>query len=615
MRSLLLVAVTSVLLNAKPIVDKVDPPGWWIGHTINPVRLLIHGRGLSGATLIAPGGMSVSNTKVSTSGTYLFADLTIPSGTAPGNYSLTVEAADGETAVPFRINPPLNNADGLPGFNSSDVVYLIMPDRFADGDPTNDDPPISKGLYDRSNPRAYHGGDFQGIIDHLPYLKDLGVTAIWMTPIYDNSNKWGMYAGAKVTDYHGYGTIDYYGVDEHFGTLELLKKLVREAHRTGVKVIQDQVENHVGPHHPWVNDPPTPTWFHGTPAKHLDENWQVWSVADPYASPNLRDIVVDGWFGNTLPDLNQEDPEVGRYEIQNTLWWLGETGFDAIRQDTWPYVARDFWRDWMAAVKRQFPTVNVVGEVLDGDPNTVSFFQGGRQHQGIDTLLDTVFDYPVYYTAHDAFGNGGSVEQIPKMLGHDSLYPNPNLLWTFIGDHDIPRLMNAPNATVDGLKLAYTCIFSIRGVPLLYYGDEIAMKGGEDPDNRRDFPGGWPGDPANAFLESSRTKNQNDVLQHVQKLAHLRHSMPVLANGGMKNLVLQNQQWAFARQLESETAVIVVNNDSTPAKVVVPLDELKLSANSVRGLLGTDSQHVVANNKLTVELPARSGEIYLFSAK
>ncbi len=612
MRSLLILAISCSIVAAKTVVDKVEPPDWWVGHTINPVRLLIHGQDLRDATLNAPAGISISNVRASASGTYVFADLTIANDAQPGNYNLTLKSSRGSASVPFRLNPPLANENRLQGFTSSDVVYLLMPDRFANGDTSNDDPAISKGLYDRKNPRAYHGGDFQGVIDHLPYLKELGVTAIWMTPIYDNSNHWGMYAGSKVADYHGYGIVDYYGVDEHFGTLESLQKLVHEAHALGIKVIQDQVENHVGPHHSWVTDPPTASWFHGTPARHIDENWQVWSIADPSASKGLRHIVVDGWFGNTLPDINQEDPEVSRYQIQNTLWWLGEAGFDSIRQDTWPYVARDFWHDWMAAIKHQFPSVNVIGEVLDGDPATVSFFQGGQTRDGVDTLLDTVFDYPVYFKLVDTFGKGRSLEEIPKMIGHDYLYPNPTLLWEFIADHDVPRLMNSPQATIESLKLAYICMFTIRGVPLLYYGDEIAMKGGDDPDNRRDFPGGWSDDPANAFTRQGRTAEQNDVFEHVTKLAHLRTSMPVLAHGSTLNLVLQDQQWAFARQLGGDTVIVVMNNDTKQSNFQVPLQELGVTASArARGLLGLIQTLTAKNGVLDVSLPGKSAEIFV----
>ncbi len=233
-----------------------------------------------------------------------------------------------------------------------------MPDRFANGDPTNDDPPQSPGLLDRSKGRYYHGGDLQGVIDHLPYLKNLGITALWMNPVYDNNNGLNekeTYDGKAITDYHGYGAVDFYAVEEHLGDLALFRKLVDDAHKLGLKVIQDEVANHTGPYHPWVKDSPTPTWFNGTEAKHLANTWQTWTLQDPNSPPAMQKATLDGWFINILPDLNQDDPECARYLIQNTLWWVGVSGMDAIRQDTLPYVPRSFWRDWMAAIKREYP--------------------------------------------------------------------------------------------------------------------------------------------------------------------------------------------------------------------------------------------------------------------
>ena len=231
------------------------------------------------------------------------------------------------------------------GFLPDDVIYLIMPDRFADGDPSNNDPPKSKGLYDRSKPRRYHGGDLQGIIDHLQYIKALGATAIWTTPIYDNNDRLDtkeVYAGEPTTGYHGYGAVDFYGVEEHFGGLAKLKELVRRAHLAGLEVIQDEVVNHIGPFHPWANDPPTPTWFNGSVANHLSNNWQKWTTMNPRATYQTQRRNLDGWFVDILPDLNQNDPEVAQYLIQNSLWWLAQTGFDAIRMDTLPHVPRSF---------------------------------------------------------------------------------------------------------------------------------------------------------------------------------------------------------------------------------------------------------------------------------
>jgi neopullulanase len=614
----LLLGVCACWCAAQPVVTKVEPPDWWADHTINPVRLLIRGTALGQGRLTGSPGFSVSGVSVNERGTYLFADVTIPPHAAPGDYPLTLSTPAGTAKVPFRIDAPLSTGNHFRGFSNDDIIYLLMPDRFADGDPSNDDPAVSRGLFDRSKPRYYHGGDFQGVIDHLPYLKELGVTAIWMTPIYDNNNGLNekeVYDGKAITDYHGYGAVDYYGVEEHFGDLKLLRKLVEEAHKIGIKVIQDQVANHVGPYHPWVNDSPTPTWFHGTAAHHINETWQVWTLADPNSSPQMRRAVTDGWFIDLLPDMNQEDPEVREYEIQNTLWWLGSVGFDGIRQDTWPYVPRNFWRDWMAAIKRQFPAVTVVGELFDGDPALVSFFQGGRAHEGIDTGLDSVFDFPVFYKLRDVFAQGKPIREVANMLGHDYLYPRPEALVTFFNNHDTSRFMNDPGASVAGLKLALTCLLTLRGIPALYYGDEIGMTGGNDPDNRRDFPGGWKGDSRNAFTAAGRTGQETEIFEHARKLTHLRQALPALREGSLTTLLVADQQWAYARRSGSQTVVVVFNNATGAASIRVPLSGLALTDGvTLRGQLGVVESVSAPSGQFDVSLPARSAEVFLVSA-
>jgi neopullulanase len=267
----LLAALAVQIALANPTVTKVEPPNWWAGYSINPVRLLIRGSGLTRATVTAAAGMSATDIRVNAAGTYLFVDVTISRTLRPGSYPLEIRTSEGTAVAPFKIGAPLLPAGRFQGFSQDDVIYLIMPDRFANGDPSNDDPVISHGLFDRKKNRFYHGGDLQGIIDHLGYLKNLGVTALWLTPVYDNTNELNQRQakdGQPVADYHGYGTIDYYGVEEHLGTLDLFRKLVDEAHGVGIKVIQDQVANHVSPYHPWVTDPPEPSWFHGTASQH-----------------------------------------------------------------------------------------------------------------------------------------------------------------------------------------------------------------------------------------------------------------------------------------------------------------------------------------------------------
>ena len=421
----------SVLLAAAPEVTKVEPPNWWAGHTINPVRLLIRGRNLAGASIDNAGpGLHASNFKVSENGTYLFADFAIDPDAAPGKREIHVQTAGGAAVAPFEISVPLPREGRFRGFSSDDVIYLVMPDRFADGDRSNDDPKQSPGLLDRSKGRYYHGGDLQGIIDHLPYLKSLGITALWVNPVYDNYNGLNekeTYDGKAITDYHGYGAVDFYAVDEHLGDLALFRKLVDDAHKLGLKVIQDEVANHTGPYHPWVKDSPTPTWYNGTEARHLANTWQTWTLQDSHSPPGIQKATLEGWFIDILPDLNQADPECARYLIQNTLWWFGVSGMDAVRQDTLPYVPRFFWHDWMAAIKREYPKATVVGELFDGDPALVSFFQGGRTQLGIDTGVDTLFDFPLYYQLRSAFIERHPLRNVPMMMARDHLYPDPSV--------------------------------------------------------------------------------------------------------------------------------------------------------------------------------------------
>jgi glycosidase len=479
-----------------------------------------------------------------------------------------------------------------------------MPDRFANGDPSNDSPPKAPGLIDRTKGRYYHGGDLAGVRQRLPYLKSLGITAIWLNPIYDNNdrlNERERYDGEAITDYHGYGAVDFYAVDEHLGDVAAFKQLVDDAHRAGIKIILDMVANHTGPYHPWVNDSPTPTWFHGTQATHQANTWQVWTLADPYSAPEMREATLDGWFIDILPDLNQSDPEVSRYIIQNTLWWAGVSGLDGIRQDTWPYVPRTFWRDWMTAIKRQYPAMTVVGEVFDGDPSLVSFFQGGRRGwDGLDTRVDALFDFPLLFPMRRAFGEGKSLREVAQMLSRDHLYPNASALMTFIGNHDVARFMNETGATVDGLELAYTFLLTVRGTPLLYYGDEIAMPGRGDPDNRRDFPGGWPGDARNAFESAGRTAPEQAVWSHVQRLLQLRAQRADLRTGRMEHLVAGEQSFVYRRG----RTVVALNNDTAAVTIRLPMASLEEDA------LGICTRPRSESGGVSIVVPRRSGCIF-----
>jgi glycosidase len=600
-----------------PKIVKVEPPSWWAKHSINPVRLMIRGKNLQGAKVSATGAgvQVIGATKVNDKGTYLWVDVVIAATAKPGVRSLKIMVQGKTVEAKFEVLPELNSRNRFQGITRDDVIYLIMPDRFANGDATNDDPAKSKGLFDRSQARYYHGGDLRGIINRLPYLKDLGVTALWLNPWYDNNDKLNykeMPEGKPITDYHGYGAIDYYGVEEHFGDLATLKELVDKAHAASIKIIQDQVANHTGPYHPWVQDTPTPTWYNGTQDNHINETWQTWLLKDRYAPPEVLRPVLDGWFLNILPDVNQNNPEARRYLIQNTLWWIGITGLDAVRQDTLPYVPRDFWRDWMAAIKKQYPKVNVIGETYDGDPAQVAFFQGGaKRFDGIDSGIDTEFDFALFYAIRSAFAQGRSIKAIPEMLSHDYLYPNADLLVPFLGLHDMLRFMSEPGATAQGLMLAQTFLMTTRGVPLIYYGDEIALQGGGDPDNRRDFPGGFAGDEHNAFTEQGRRADEREVFNHLHRVVKLRQELEPLRRGKLVTLGFSDDDYSFARTSNTGTVIVVFNNAAKSSQIEIDLTPLSIAdGKTLTDRLSISADVQIADNKIKVNLPARSASIF-----
>jgi glycosidase len=616
MRSVFVCFLTAWCLAASgqaPRVTKVEPPSWWLGSTANPVRLLIRGENLQGATLSAT-GFKASNFRVNAHGTYLFADLDLAKAKRPGPLTLTVRTPAGAAEAGFKVLPRLDRKGRFQGFGPSDVLYLIMPDRFANGDTANDNPAVSQGLLDRAKTRYYHGGDLRGIIQRLPYLKDLGITALWLNPWYDNHNGLNQretYDGQAITDYHGYGAVDFYAVEEHFGDLATLRELADKAHALGIKLIQDQVANHTGPYHPWVQDPPLPDWFHGTQEQHPNEDWQTWTLMDPAATPQARRLTLEGWFVDILPDLNHENPEVRRYVIQNALWWVGVAGLDGIRQDTLPYAPRWFWADWRQALQREFPQLSVVGEVLDGNPALVSFFEGGvKRFDGTDSRIESLFDFPLHFALRRTFARGESVREVAKVLAHDWLYRDPHRLVTLVGLHDVNRFMSEPGATLQGLKMAYSALFLLRGMPLVYYGDEIAMRGGNDPDNRRDFPGGWPGDARDAFTSAGRTAEENEVWSHVRLLAKVRAGSRALQTGRTELLHHGEQTLVYARRAAQEIVIGAFNNAAQSATLAFELD--LPDGTALEPLVG-EGKATVSGGKVELNVPARTS--WLLAAK
>ncbi len=611
------VAASSIVVCAtpqagSPSVTKVEPPSWWAKHSVNPVRLLVRGKNLAGARVRATtSAIATSNVIVNNDGTYLFVNVKVAPAARPGTYPIVVETARGKATIPFTINARLSDSGQLQSITRDDVIYLIMPDRFADGDPTNNAPPDAPATAnDRKNPRAYHGGDFRGIINNLQYFKDLGVTALWLTPWYDNWN--GVNTCDKPwcpnTYYHGYHAIDYYAVEDRFGDMATLRELVEKAHALKLKVIQDQVANHVGSRHPWVIDSPLEDWFHGTLAKHTLNKFQNSVLLTPHANREEVRNTLDGWFNDDLPDMNQEQPEVARYEIQNALWWVGMTGIDGIRQDTIQYMPRSFIRDLSNALHRQYPKLWMVGEVFERDAAQTAFFMGG--HKGwdrIDTKLDSVFDFSLWHTSLLVFTNKLPVRALRDQLKYDALYPEHARVTTLVNNHDTARFMSLEGASLAGAMLHTAFTLSVRGTPQLYYGEEIAMEGKDDPDNRRDFPGGFPGDSRNAFEAKGRTSTEQRMYEWTRDWIRLRAGHSAIRHGRLVDLFYDDDAYVFARRDGKETVIIAINRATQNRTIEVPAGSIDLKDGSqLVPLIGPSTPLQVINGRAALTVAARS---------
>ena len=560
--------------HAAPSVTRVEPPNWWVQHTWNHVQVLLTGADLEGLSVTSGAkGFKTEVRYISANGHFAFVYLNIDPTVKPGRYHFQVKNAAGTSGFEFNVNAPLEAKGRFQGFSSDDVIYLLMPDRFANGDPSNDSPSGLGHPADRNTVSATHGGDLRGIREHLAYLKELGVTGIWMTPIYRNSLP-------EVSSYHGYSAVDFYAVEPRFGTMKDLQDLVDAAHRMGLKVIQDQVANHSGPRHPFVADPPTPTWWHGlNRVPRLRNNFDIAALADPYARPVRREIPLDGWFAGSLPDFNQSDPLVSDYEIQNALWWIGMSGIDAIRQDTYPYVDRPFWEKWQTAIDRQYPNLVVTGEITAPTPAVLSFFEGGVRHNGVDTRLKSMLDFPLERATRDVFAQGQPMTVLTDILAQDSLYQRPEELVVFPGNHDQPRFLTVAGGNISKLMMAETFVLTTRRVAHLYYGDEIALGAGTDRTDRTiraDFPGGFAGDPLDEFTAEGRTRSAATVYNFTRQLLHFRQEHFALRRGSLVQVLVNKDQYVYLRSSSDEYVLVVLNRAGAAEPINLNVDDLGL---------------------------------------
>lgn len=544
--------------------DRIEPPFWWSGMKSNSIELLFYNKSvdISGyAASIDYQGVSIKETSKVSNPHYLFIMLEISSAAPAGMIPIQFSHGKKKITINYELKSRDNATNRIQGFNSSDVVYLIMPDRFANGDTKNDTlPGMMEGVH-RDKPEGRHGGDIKGISDHLDYISDLGVTAIWLNPILENNQPY--------SSYHGYAITDLYKVDRRFGSNEDYVALIKKSQGMGLKVIQDMVMNHIGHHHWLVKDLPEKNWIHQFP-EFTRSNYQGTVVSDPYQSDYDANLISNGWFDTSMPDVNQKDTRFARYLIQNTLWWIEYAGIDGIRMDTYPYPDKEFMAQWVTAVMEEYPKFNIVGEVwFDNISNTAYWQKGSANKDGYKSTLPSVTDFPLCFSIPKALnektGWDTGIRRIYNVLCQDFIYPSPEQNLIFLDNHDMSRIFLSLERDVKKLKMALTFLLTTRGIPQLYYGTELLMDGdgGYHPNVRKDFPGGWSGDKTNAFTAEGRTAQQNEVHSFMKTLLDWRKSEPIIHTGELTHYVPQDNIYVYFRQKEGKAVMVILNANPT----------------------------------------------------
>jgi neopullulanase len=535
----------------KPVINKVEPPNWWTGMKLNRIQLMLYGENLKDVSIhFEPAGIKVLSVDETEKGLYSFINIEIPSDAQPQTYKIIVEKKGRKTQKEFSL---LKRETGIrhQGFSSEDVIYLIMPDRFANGSKNNDN---TAGFIDSLNRQKLdgrHGGDIQGIIDNLPYLKNLGVTTLWLTPLVENNTP---------MSYHGYGATDFYRIDPRIGSNELYKLLVTEAHKHSLKIIMDHVANHFHKNHPWMKNLPVPEWIHGTLENHLSANHNKMVFNDPYGDTLAIKKVSEGWFTDYLADLNQANTYVSNYIIQNTIWWIEFTGLDGIREDTYPYADQKFLSRWAKVILEEYPNLNIVGEVWTGEPAFLSTFQKGSTVRGYDSNLPSVTDFGVRDRYYDFLRGAGKLFNIYETFTKDYLYPDPGSLVTFIDNHDVSRGLFYAKGDINRMKIALLILLTTRGIPQLFYGTETNFVGAEAHGALRfDYPGGFEGDTLNYFTNTGLNEEQKDYFEYLKKLLLLRGEHKSFSSGKFIHFPPENGVYVYFKYNDSEKFMIIVN--------------------------------------------------------
>ena len=558
--------IIAVSMNAASKIDKIEPSFWYVGMKNPELQLMVYGKNISSCDVsVNYPGVNLSSIVKLESPNYLLVYLTLDKDVKAGNIELTFTQGNKKEIKYYELKTRAKKGAERIGFDSSDVLYMLMPDRFANGNAVNDnDKALSPSTADRKDPNARHGGDLAGIEKHLDYFNELGVTALWFTPVLENSMTGG--------SYHGYATTNYYKVDPRLGTNDEYKNLIDEAHNKGLKIVMDMIFNHCGSEHPWLIDMPSHDWFNFPDYKKnfVQTSYKVMPHVDPYASDYDFKTMNDGWFVRSMPDLNQKNPHVLRYLIQNSFWWIEYAGIDGIRMDTYPYADFDGMAEWMKELNEEYPNFNVVGESWVTEPAYTAYWQNDTKLSAPrNSHLKTVMDFSFYDKINQAKNEESTedwkgLNRIYNNFVYDYLYPNPSSVMAFLDNHDTNRFLEDGNDIAE-LKQAVTLLLTIPRIPQLYYGTEIMMNGRKNVSDgyvRKDFPGGWAGDAQNAFTKEGRTPIQNEIFDYISKLLHWRKDNAVISEGTMKHFIPQNGIYVYVRSFEGKAAIVILNGTS-----------------------------------------------------
>ncbi|MEO0471716.1 MAG: glycoside hydrolase family 13 protein [Bacteroidota bacterium] len=547
--------VFSTLFSQNPPIERIEPPFWWTGMQNKELQLLVYGPNVSFSRVsIDYPGVNLNGVTQVENANYLFLNLSIDETAKAGLIPILFKGPF-TGAIQYELKERKVGSAERGGVNAEDFVYLLMPDRFANGDPANDN---VAGMHEaeasRSAQYGRHGGDLQGVIDHLDYLDDLGVTALWLNPVLENDQ--------KEESYHGYAATDQYRIDRRFGTNDLYRKLADELHQRDMKLIWDIIFNHVGDQHWLVQDLPERSWLHHW-EEYTNTNYRLTTLMDPYASDYDRDRMRNGWFVKHMPDLNQNNPRLATYLIQNSIWWAEFAGLDGFRVDTYAYPDQAFMKQWTEAVKAEFPNIGIFGETWDHGVSFQSYFLNTQP------ALPGVTDFQLHFALNDAltkdFGWTEGLMRLYYVLAQDFVYPDATKNVLFLDNHDISRYYSVVGENIDSYKMGLAFLLTTRGIPQIYYGTEILMKNYLDPDNhdsvREEFPGGWTGDKINKFIATGRNAKENEAFNYLRSLARFRKSSSALKSGTLTQFVPEDGTYVYFRTDAAQSVMIVMNQN------------------------------------------------------